>query len=106
MDLSQTWFEVLPSAREVVNFLQEHAKAKSVRIRCKCDITKPVFSDQSKFQQLLINLITNAIKHAPRGSVINVELRYNASLDFLCVKVTDAGPGFARLEDIEFLFKP
>ena len=52
--------------------------------------------DKNRFQQVLLNLLTNAIKFCVNGS-ITVNLSFKSG--FLCTEVTDDGPGFQE-EDI------
>jgi signal transduction histidine kinase len=63
--------------------------------------------DGNRIEQVLINLLGNAAKFAPRGSLVRVEVaRVDRSGDpFTRVRVVDAGPGVAK-EDAARIFEP
>ena len=58
--------------------------------------------DKRRFQQVLINLVKNAIKFTHRGK-IQIKAWYNLPLSSLIVHITDDGVGIAR-EDFPTLF--
>ena len=58
------------------------------------------FTDPKIFQQILINLISNAIKFTKEGS-IHIDLR--ANVDTFCVTITDTGIGIYK-DDLKQLF--
>lgn len=70
------------------------AEAKHVRVESVVDETVgPVWGDASRLQQVIWNLLTNAIKFTPRDGRVRVTLRGN---DFGArVEVSDTGKGIA-----------
>jgi signal transduction histidine kinase len=51
----------------------------------------PIVTDPVRLQQILVNLLSNAVRHSPSGGEIRVEVRPNTSMvEFL---VRDQGPG-------------
>lgn len=60
-------------------------------------------ADAERFQQILLNLVTNAIKFTPKGGTINVT--YDDATGVVRVRVKDTGVG-VRLLDIERVFEP
>jgi len=59
--------------------------------------------DARKVEQVLNNLVSNAIHYAPPGTTIRVELRHAAP--HVVISVKDEGPGIAP-EDVAKLFRP
>ena len=60
-----------------------------------------VRGEETYVEQILRNLLSNAAKYAPAGSVVTVEI--DADADLIAVRVLDEGPGIAR-DEVEQLF--
>ena len=59
-----------------------------------------ILADETRLEQVLQNLVSNAIKYAPQGQIrISAQLRS----DFIVICVSDEGPGIAP-GDIPFIF--
>jgi len=67
------------------------------------DPTLTVFADREKVQQILVNLLANAMKFTPAGG--SVDLDWRIEYDSLRVRVRDTGPGIPS-EKIEQIFEP
>ena len=65
----------------------------------------PLPLDASKIEQVLNNLIGNAVKFSPRGSTVEVALARGEGGAGAVVSVTDAGPGVPAGE-LDEIFKP
>lgn len=81
---------------------QNSALAADVLLKLDTCTTK-VRADPVRLYQILANLITNAIKHAPPGS--SIMLRAEPSGEEALLRVEDSGPGF-QPEDVQRLFMP
>jgi signal transduction histidine kinase/HPt (histidine-containing phosphotransfer) domain-containing protein len=93
---------------EVMQTLRYRAEEKGLVLTSAWPLpaTEPVYTDPSRLRQLLINLITNAIKFTDSGSVkvvaqmVSIEERKR-----LQVEVIDTGMGIAQ-EKQELIFEP
>jgi len=83
---------------------REQAKAANVKLAIKLDITAEIQGDITRVRQVLINLITNAIKFSrPEGEVsLAIERGPEDTLVFV---ITDHGIGIAP-GDIDRIFEP
>jgi signal transduction histidine kinase len=80
------------------------AKANGLTLTVKpADEEIRVAADAERFQQILLNLITNAIKFTPTGGAITVTCENDSTVARM--SVTDTGVG-VRLIDIERVFEP
>jgi signal transduction histidine kinase/DNA-binding response OmpR family regulator len=95
---------VNPVLAEVDELCTLQAKAKGLTLevtRCAREIF--VAGDAERFQQILVNLITNAIKFTPSGGSIAVTCDDESGL--VRVRVIDTGIGIAKA-DIDRVFEP
>jgi PAS domain S-box-containing protein len=74
-----------------VETVQLAAAAKNIGLQLDLDPTAPVSGDATRLQQVVWNLLTNAVKFTPDGGQVTVELR---QLDRLAqLRVIDTGKG-------------
>jgi len=95
---------VNPVLAEVEGLCAIQAKDKGVRLQVTpsdCEVF--VTADAERFQQILLNLITNAIKFSAKGDSINVTCDCDASMARILVKDTGVG---VRPADIDRVFDP
>lgn len=86
----------LPAAlREAAASLESAAAAKMVRIRVAVtDSSASVLADRARFRQIMVNLLDNAVRHAPPHTTVQVAAEPLG--DHHCrVTVSDEGPGVA-----------
>lgn len=96
--------DVNPVLAEVEGLCALQAKAKGLTLtvtQCERDIR--VTADAERFQQILLNLITNAIKFTPTQGSIGVKCDDHAGM--VRVRVSDTGVGIRQL-DIDRVFEP
>lgn len=67
------------------------AQARNVKLECRMQGPLPVHVDAGRIQQVLLNLISNALKHTPGGGRVVVEGELLP--DCVRASVTDDGPG-------------
>lgn len=95
--------EISRVATRAVEAFREPAARRGIRVDlepvCPCDVD----ADEGRLAQVLFNLIGNAVKFAPEGSVIRVRLAREGAL--ARVGVQDEGPGLSA-EQIARLFQP
>ncbi len=98
--------DLVALAREVMSAHEHMASAKDIRLSLvlAADPVPPVPADRARFEQVLANLVTNAIKYSNRGT--EVTLRVDApSAGEARVQVTDHGIGIAP-DFVPKLFHP
>jgi signal transduction histidine kinase/DNA-binding response OmpR family regulator len=95
---------VNPMLAEVEGLCALQAKAKGLTLTVtRCENEVRVAADAERFQQILLNLLTNAIKFTPTGGSIGLTCDADAST--VRVRVEDTGVG-VRLLDIDRVFEP
>lgn len=98
--------ELSPSevTKEVVDQLKPLAAKKNLAIEIIAPDQAPkIWADQDKLNQIMINLLNNAIKFTPAGGNIRIETGCNDEGSFVCVH--DNGVGISP-EDLPKIFDP
>jgi signal transduction histidine kinase len=103
MDLEVTRFHLPDTIENALLLVRERASRHGIKLDRVIDDRLGDFTgDERKVKQILVNLLTNAVKFTPEGGQIKVE----ASLGdrAVIVSVTDTGIGIAK-EDQEAIFE-
>ena len=89
---------------QLAAFEAEAAKSEiCITIMSRSDTPLPAIeADSGRLDQLFRNLISNALKFSPRGSVI--EIAVSQSDDFVVAKILDQGPGIPE-DEIDAIFE-
>ncbi|HYP28035.1 MAG TPA: PAS domain S-box protein [Blastocatellia bacterium] len=94
--------EVAPVIEAAVDSVRPTADAKGVKLQVVLDPdARPVSGDAGRLQQVVWNLLANAIKFTPKGGRVQVRLmRVNSQIE---LEVSDTGQGIAR-EFLPYVF--
>jgi signal transduction histidine kinase len=94
LPLDLTEMSLLPLARRVVSAFQPQALAEGLRLEGQWPASLPnVCADAQRIEQVLGNLLSNAIRYTPAGGAVTVRLWTEAG-QVLCA-VSDTGPGIS-----------
>ena len=88
--------------RESIEAVRPAADARQIRIECILSSVAPVSGDPERLQQILWNLVSNAVKFTDRGGRVQIRLEQVASHVELIV--SDTGIGIAP-EFLPFVFE-
>ena len=88
--------------KDQVDFHQPKAQTKKIQIELSLlpDLP-PVFANKQNMEEVLSNLIANAINYTPEGGKITVAAR--PEKHHLCISVSDTGIGIEK-EDLNRIF--
>ena len=91
-------------AREVFAQMHDEAKAAGVRLAVEAPESLPdVMCDARAMRTVLSNLLHNAVRHAPTGSIVTVGARLFGG--DVSVHVRDQGPGVEQ-QDLDRILRP
>lgn len=93
--------------RTAIEFVRPMSEKKSIRIVSDLpNSIEMIRADPTRLQQIIWNLLTNAIKFSPKMSTINIELKYveEQNKRFAKIKVSDCGKGIPP-EFLPHIFK-
>jgi len=103
LELTIEKFEIAEVVNDIVNSVQPLAKDKGLKLLHVVPEGVTLNSDKRRIRQVLINLVSNAIKFTDQGNVqIEVKLLNNNDLEVI---VSDSGMGIKK-EDMDILFQP
>lgn len=96
-------FQVTPFIQESLTLVQQTSKGKNISIRILDDNNIIAEGDRSQLQQVLINLLINAIQASEKNGQIVVGVQ--SSNDVLIMSVRDEGSGI-KPETLDKIFDP
>jgi len=103
MSLDIHEFDVPAALKNCATLIRERAVRNRLKLECVVDASVPRWpADERKFKQVVINLLTNAVKFTPPGGTVT--LYANVENDWLVVSVRDTGIGIAP-EHLEVIFQ-
>jgi PAS domain S-box-containing protein len=92
VELDRVPVDLVTVVREALDALRAEVEAKNLQLTIDLDAaTGEVFADALRLQQIVLNLLTNAIKFTPAGGGIDVRLTRRGEMARLVV--TDTGEG-------------
>ncbi len=94
-------FPLTDLLEDVVTSFSTHSTELGVDIQYEADANPTLFADYDRLDQALSNLVTNALRHTPRGG--RITLRGATSVQQVQIFVSDTGPGIPD-EDIPHIF--
>ena len=109
MELDEVGFDIRDEVNKATSIVGQTAKTKGLGLEISLDETIPqtVYGDPTRFRQIIINLLNNAVKFTEHGKVsieIKVRARDNQFIEFLG-PVADTGPGIPS-DKLNLLFEP
>lgn len=107
MELVAEEYEITSLIVDSYNMILSRAQEKGLRLTVQCEETLPtrLVGDMVRVRQILINLLTNAVKYTDRGEVmIRLSGVCTGENHRLCLQVEDTGIGMTQ-ENVEHLFR-
>jgi signal transduction histidine kinase len=106
MDISSELIELNPIVDEVKSMMIELAKEKKVHLSFQIDANfGNIEADPARFKQILINLISNAIKFNREDGSVRVQLTKSEDQQWLIGQVEDTGIGISETKVPELFRK-
>ncbi len=97
-------FSLAEACSHVLDVLMPIADAAGLRLaRALPPRLRPATGDRRRVEQIVTNLVANAIKYTPRGGLVELEARAGPAASFVMVR--DDGPGIT-IQDRARIFEP
>jgi two-component system, NtrC family, sensor kinase len=96
--------DLMPRLQEITGLMERQATLRNVTIALKADSSlPPVYADPIEIEQVIVNLINNALDAMPEGGEIRIGAKSGSSR--VTVEVADTGTGIPA-EDIDRVLEP
>jgi signal transduction histidine kinase len=96
---------VAPMLADIEGLVLPQATAKEQALSCaRCATDLAVSADREKLRQILLNLLSNAVRHSPVRASITVTAERGEG-EFVTIEVRDTGPGIPQ-ERHDTIFEP
>jgi two-component system sensor histidine kinase KdpD len=92
LEVHKEWVPIEELVGAVLNRFESSLEKRDVRISVPSELLAPV--DPVLFEQVLVNLIENALKHTPPESPIEISAKSEDG--FVAIEVADRGPGLPK----------
>ena len=105
LSLSVEPIPIFPLVEEASQLMAPLAAERSIRIIQQCALpTLAAQADRQRLSQVLMNLVSNAVKYNQRGGTITISCQEEAT-GHVSIAVSDTGPGLTA-ENLERIFVP
>lgn len=101
-NLSSEVIQLRDTLLQIVEAYQHLAKEKNLQIHVSSYPTLKLLSSRYHLNQIISNVLSNAIKFSPSGSIVRISCVKRGESVFISVE--DEGPGI-KVEEISLLFK-
>ena len=99
----KTSIDLSEMIEDMVLLMQLRAKEQGILLTHSCENMRPVVADPKNIEEVLNNLLTNAINYSPEGGKVTVTARGVGN--FVEIKVSDTGVGIAPEELPKIFYK-
>ena len=99
----KTAIDLSEMIEDMVLLMQLRAKEQGILLIHSCENMRPVVADPKNIEEVLNNLLTNAINYSPEGGKVAVTARGVGN--FVEIKVSDTGVGIAPEELPKIFYK-
>ena len=100
---SYTNFDMAELLAETIELLRYRIESSKIKLRTDISASLPMEGDANLLQQVLVNILLNAIQASPVGSKIMIEARLKN--EFVEIDITDHGAGITE-KDYSKIFDP
>ena len=76
---------------EVVRAARVLSRARQIEVRLKSEESAAMTGDEEMIRRLIVNVLDNAVRHAPPGTAVDVQLTRTAGR--YAIAISDSGPG-------------
>lgn len=100
--LQKEWFNASDFLHSLYTIFQIDLDKKQIKLEFECSAKETIYADKDRLKQVMINLISNAVKYSPVQGQIKIKI-FSENDNFL-IYVTDNGCGIPP-QDLPYIFE-
>ncbi len=100
--VSPEWLNLAQILQQIIERIEPVLAEKKIKFHVDCPDDLHVFVDQERIQQVFMNILDNAQKHADEDSTIEVLVSKTAK--YIIIKIIDQGDGIPE-SDLPYIFE-
>jgi histidine kinase len=105
IQLEITCFDLEPLVKHTVHGMRPQFDEKQVELRGEMPSSLPrIRADETRAAQILMSVLSNALRYTPSGGVVTVRMREQAQESMVSIVVQDTGVGISA-EDLPHVFE-
>ena len=107
LNVYMTNTDIVLLTRSITESIKDFAEQKGITLSFSSTLTKKIIGiDTEKYERILLNLLSNALKCTPRGKAISVRVSQKiiGGRSKVCIQVKDKGIGIPK-DKTEFIFE-
>lgn len=86
--------DIVSLTKLIIEFVNVYAKQKEIKLFFESDISsKNIAIDDEKYERIILNILSNAIKFTPEGGSITVKIKENKKDNTVVIYISDTGIG-------------
>lgn len=95
--LNMKTVDIVFLTKVIAKSVELYANQKNIKLTFKSKLQSKIISiDEEKYERIILNIISNAMKFTENGGTITITLNENKKLNLMEVKVTDTGIGIPK----------
>ncbi|PKM56003.1 MAG: sensor histidine kinase [Firmicutes bacterium HGW-Firmicutes-5] len=99
--LQKEWFSAIDFLRSLYTVFQIDMDKKQIKMEFDCE-NKNIYADKDRLKQIMINLVSNAVKYTPKKGIIKIKIFFQE--DNYNIYICDNGCGIST-QDLPHVFE-